>query len=123
LTRPGSLTRTLLKGLRINPFTDPPILTIGRWKVYDAGDVPELDPESRKLNLNFQIEGCRELFKEKILVRIFLNQNKTIIKTKYVFIAFETDEELAYLVTMALLNQLSCKYPIHANHKIIKTVF
>jgi hypothetical protein len=123
LPRPGTLTRTLLKGLRINPFTDPPILSIGRWKVYDAGDVPELPPETRKLNLNFQVEGCDALYKDKILVRVFLNQNKLIIKTKYVFIATETDEELAYLITMALLYRLSKKYPFHENHKILKTAF
>lgn len=114
-----SQIRGSLLGFRIKPFLSPPIFQLkNNWNVFDAGKLSILPPDDRRLNDNYQIE--RE--KEKILVRTFLKNNE-IVKVKYFYIKKNTDDEIAFLITMALLMRLSVMYPLASGYLLIRFGF
>jgi hypothetical protein len=115
----SSLLRRCLLGIRVSPFREESIFDLqGGWKIFNAGKIDILSPEERKLNENFQIERSGE----RVLVRIFLKDEK-IDRVKYYFLIKYTDEELAFLITRALLIKLADKYPLSINHTISKYGF
>ncbi len=108
-----NLTEVLL-GINLAPVTSPPAMTIDRWKVYEAGRVPNVTYEYH--TINFQINGGPT---EKITVRFFITPEQSILKVKYYYLR-NTDEELAYYIVMELILRLSRKYPLDENYIVKK---
>lgn len=114
LDTPAEDIKKVLLGINLAPFTSTPVMTIDRWKVYNAGKVPNITYENH--TINFQINGGPT---EKITVRFFITPEQSIIKVKYYYLR-NTDEELAYYVVMELILRVSRKYPLDKNYTIKK---
>lgn len=106
--------KKVLLGINLSKFKTPPVMTIGRWTVHDAGRVPHVSYLHR--NINFQIQGTSL---EKIVVRFFISQQDTILKVKYYYLT-TTDNELAFYITMELITRIAGKYPLDRNYVIKK---
>jgi hypothetical protein len=114
-----SLLRKSLLGIRVTPFTTPPLFRIYNWNIYDAGTVQLLPPENRARNKNYQLERGEN---EKILVRIFLSDDKlTVERTKYFFLVKNTDEEISLYMVLGLLSKIDFK--ISPNHELLPFAF
>jgi hypothetical protein len=104
-------------GIRLSKFAEKPIYKLYRFNVFDAGHVPYIHPESSRRNFNFQIEGESN---EKLVVRIFLNKEFKIIRCKYFHL--ETfDTELAYYLTLIILEKECSQYPFDRTYKLVKS--
>lgn len=111
----SSLLRKSLLGIRVTPFTTPPLFQILDWNVFDAGVVQLLPPDDRMRNKNFQIERGEN---EKILVRMFLSSDKsTIERTKYFYLLKNSDEECTLYIVLALLARV--QYKISSDHELL----
>ncbi len=64
------IRRKVLLPFHLSVHTLKPLGTIHRFKVFDAGIVPELPVDGRELNRNFQINGHEN---EKLIVRVYFN--------------------------------------------------
>lgn len=106
--------KKLLLHINLATIKSEPVMTIDRWKVYDAGSVPHVIYDHR--TKNYQINGK---LNEKIVVRFFITPKQSIIKIKYYYLK-GTDEELAYYVVMELISRVARKYPLDANYVIKK---
>ena len=106
--------KKVLLGINLSKISTAPLMSIGRWSVYDAGRVPHVYYQYR--NINYQIHGTTL---EKIIVRFFLSDKGTIIKVKYYYLR-GTDQELAYYITMELITRVSIKFPLDINYEIKK---
>jgi hypothetical protein len=115
MSETSGLMRRVLLSIRTTPFECKPKWIVGKWKIYDAGRVKDLPVEDQIRNLNFQIQR-NDL--EKILVRIFLNSDRVIVKTKYYYI--HTDEELAFYLTRVVINKLKKEYLISHKHELFE---
>lgn len=114
----STLLRKSIIGIRAIPFTTNPVFKINNWNVFYLGDVNLLPPEQRKLNLNYQIERNDN---EKILVRIYLNTNKSqIIKTNTYNLNKMDSESVLYLA-WALIQRIGI--PISQDHKLTRIEF
>jgi hypothetical protein len=110
----STLLRKSLLGIRVTPFTSPPLFRIANWEVYDAGKVDILPIEERNRNLNYQIQRGE---KEKILVRMFLAPDKnTILKTNYYYILSNSDSEQSFYLVHALINRIGI--PLSDDHQL-----
>lgn len=106
--------KQVLLGINLGKIKSPPVMTIGRWSVYCAGQVPHVSYLNR--NINYQIHGNSF---EKIVVRFFISAEGTILKVKYYYLK-STDPELAYYITMELISRFALKYPLDVNCVIKK---
>lgn len=109
---PSEDIRKVLLGINLSPIDTVPLMTIGRWKVYDAGRVPHVRYDNK--NINFQIHGNSY---EKIVVRFFFSDDETILKVKYYYLK-GTDPELAFYISMELISIIARKYPLDKNYII-----
>jgi len=106
--------KKLLLGINLATYKSKPVMTIDRWKVYDAGTVPHVTYDYR--TKNYQVNGNSN---EKIVVRFFITPKQSIIKIKYYYLK-GTDEELAFYIVMELVQRVSRKYPLDSNYVIKK---
>jgi hypothetical protein len=106
--------KKLLLGINLAAIKSEPVMSIDRWKVYDAGIVPHIRYDCR--TKNYQINGK---ISEKIVVRFFITPKQSIIKIKYYYLK-GTDEVLAFYIVMELVQRISRKYPLDSNYVIKK---
>lgn len=106
--------KKVLLGINLAPFKSPPVMTIDRWQVYNAGKVPNVSYENH--TINFQVNGSAY---EKITVRFFISPKQSILKVKYYYLQ-GTDEELAFYIVMELVSRISQKYPFDSDYILKK---
>ena len=111
---PTTEIQKLLLGINLATIKSEPVMTIDRWKVYDAGNIPHVIYDH--CTKNYQINGKTN---EKIVVRFFITPKLTIIKIKYYYLK-GTDEELTFYIVMELVQRVSRKYPLESNYVIKK---
>ena len=114
--KPDEIRKVLL-GINLATIKSKPVMTIGRWKVYNAGKVPHITYSNR--TLNYQINGKTN---EKIVVRFFIGTEETILKIKYYYLQ-GTDKELAFYLTMELVARMSKLVPLDKNYIMKKLTY
>lgn len=96
----------------MEPKTEPDF-TVYRFKVFNQGRNPLLEPEKRWRNINFQICGYTD---EYLSIRVYMDEYKVINDVRcYFFEGF--DREMAELITRALIQHIRVKYEIAPNVK------
>src|SRR5689334_17855708 len=109
----SKLNQTALFGMKIPPGIKHD-MKIGRWKVFQVES--NVMDNTDKLVIAYQIQSNTE--RERILLRIILNNDFEIEASSSMFIRKNVDEELGYYVIMSLLMRLSKTYPFSTDHKL-----
>lgn len=99
-----SETTSILRRTLSHPHTkfSLPDMTIGRWTVYALAE-----SAGNKDRRYFEIAGNKY---EKILIVILLNENNEVSCIKYYYLLRHTDQELAFLLTQALISKILIKF-------------
>ena len=104
--------RGVLVGIELSDIKSKPIHEFARWKTYR---IPPFTHIQQALNNhNFQINGHGN---EKIVVRIWINSDRQITKTRYYYLN-GIDKELASYIVRALLKFLEPKFPLAPTNEI-----
>lgn len=107
----------MIFGIELSEIKSPPIMLIGRWKVYKIRSSPNVKLTSP--SINYQINGNSL---EKIIVRFFLNESMRLKLTKYYYLS-STDKELAFLIMSELQSRIIKKYPMSSDFKQINMYY
>jgi hypothetical protein len=116
-----TLMRKVLLGVKTTHHKKPDLI-IGRWKIFDVGNIFNEVKGVPGKSLNYQIQG--DIEEERMLVRIFLDHEFNINETKYYFLN-KFDQEIALYLTHSLLIRISNtkKYSINQNHLVKELKF
>lgn len=100
-------------GISLYPPQAPALFTIHRFSVYQREQYDLLEPHKKKKNLNYQV--CGEKSYEKIVVRIFLDDDKMVYKSFYYYLK-GMDEELAFYLSLELIERLKGELKFRFDH-------
>ena len=100
-------------GISLTEPKEGPIFKIHRFKVFNREPLHLLEPHKRKRNRNFQINGDKP--SEKIVVRVFMDEEMRIYKSRYYYLP-GLDQETAFYLVMALLEKLKSQYMFAKAH-------